>query len=1019
MLGLLAGLIRGHRARLLIFALLAGLTVAAAAAIPAWAGAAVAGTTAAALDDTAAGARAVRLGGVMLGDANRIAASWTVAADLLPAARFNRYGSVGATVTGAGPRGPETFRMNWVDGACDHLEVDGACATRADEIVLGPQTAARFGVAAGDTIDLAGVPGASVPLTVTGVFRSADPDDEFWTARTAPGLALDRGALLGDRGGFELLGTPIVDVTHDYVLRTDVALDFAATRADLAGLTPQRIGDLRLTSRLPDLLTALRGNEDALFRGAAITAAQLGLIGGFVLLLAAAQLAAERRDEAALAALRGAPAGTRALIAVTPGLLAIPVAAPAGFLAGFGATALAARAEFGFGPPVVPSLIWAGAAALGCVAVVVAAAVAHRPRGPVLEGLRRTPSRLRIRPLDAVTLVVVALAAAARYEIGNVGAANAEGIALLGPALVALAGGLLAARLVPPLAARVATSRLRTGRLGPGLAALQLARRPGGHRVLALFAIAIALLVQAVTAVDLGARAADERARWEVGADRVLAVRAATPQALRDAVHAADPDGRFAMPVLRTRQGGTALVAVEPDRLATVAARPRGLDQDRFRALTGLLHADAHPPVRVDGTALVLDVEADDLVSATDIAVHLVDPGGRPITVRLSLPEGPGPATVRAPVDGCAGGCRLSHFGFQPRPNGLRLFEMRQEGPARTVLTGADLGSPGRWRPGFNLGAALLTMQQDGPWLAASFTGVSPRDSVVEVRLRSSDVPVPVPVVVAAPEEGVNADGIREAAGFDLSPWPVAMVGGLPSLPGLGHNGMLIDYEYATRLIEGSDLNTAYEVWLSPDAPAGLPGELHAAGLTVAAETSVAGRAAQLVAEGPGQSTRLYLAAAVFGLVLALAGALLIVTVERPRRSADLTALRAQGLSAAVVGVASRWDRVVLVLTGVTAGVLLGWLSWTVHHDLLPVFADGRPPTVPPLPYWAAAAVLAATAALLALAARRDVGGAVTRGVGGSVTRRDTAGPAARGDAGGSAVRGDAGGSVARRDGRS
>ncbi|MDP9797330.1 hypothetical protein J2S43_005842 [Catenuloplanes nepalensis] len=977
MLGLLAGLIRGHRARLMIFALLAGLTVAAAAAIPAWTGAAASGTTAAALADTTPGARAVRLGGVILGDADRIAASFTVAADLLPAARFTRYDSVGATVTGAGPNGPESFRLNHVDGACTRLVVDGACPARPDEIVLGPQTAARFGVTAGDTVELAGVPGATVPLTVTGVFRPADADDEFWTARTAPGLALDRGAMLGDRGGFELLGAPIVDITHDYVLRTDVRLDAAATRADLAALTPQRTGDLILSSRLPELLASLRGNEDALFRGAAITAAQLGLIGGFVLLLAAAQLAAERRDEAALAALRGAPAGTRVLISVAPGLLTLPIAAPAGFLAGWGATALAARAEFDVPTPAGPSLIWAGAAALGCVAVVLAAAAAHRPRGPVLDGLRRTPSRLRIRPLDAVTLVVVALAAAAWFERDSAGAAGAQGVALLGPALFALGGGLLAARLVPPVAARVATHRLRAGRLAAGLAALQLARRPGGHRVLALFAIAIALLVQAVTAADLGVRAADERARWEVGADRVLAVRAPSPQALRDAVHAADPDGRFAMPVLRTRQGGAALVAVEPDRLPAVAARPRGLDADRFRALAGLLRTDANPAVLIDGAALVLDVEADELVTATDIAVHLVDPAGKPVTVRLPLPEEPGAATVRAPVEGCAGGCRLSHFGFLPRPNGLRLRELRQEGPARTVLTGADLGAPGHWRPGFNLGSAMLTMRQDGPWLAASFSGAGQRDAVVDVRLRRSDVPVPVPVVVAAPEEGVNADGIRHATGFDLSPWPVTMAGGLPSLPGLGHNGMLMDYEYASRLIEGTDLNTAYEVWLSPDAPAGLPGDLTAAGLTVANETSIAGRAAQLAAEGPGQSTRLYLVAAVFGLVLALAGAVLIVTVERPRRAADLIALRAQGLSAAVVR--ARWDRVVLVLSGVTAGVLLGWLSWTVYHDLTPVFADGRAPTVPPLPFWAAAAVLVATAALLAVSARTDAGGSAGR----------------------------------------
>ncbi|MDR7281130.1 FtsX-like permease family protein [Catenuloplanes atrovinosus] len=972
MLGLLAGLIRGHRARLLIFALLAGLCVAAAAAIPAWSGAAATGTTVSALGDTAPGDRSARLGGVLRPDPLALAASATVAADLLPGARFTRYAAVGATVTGAGPDGPETFRLHHLDGACARLVLDGACADGPGEIMMSAETAARFGVAAGDRIGLQGAPGAAVPFTVTGVFRPAEVDDEFWTVRTAPGLTPDRGALLGDRGGFEPLGVPATDVTYDYVLRTDVPLDVPAIRADLAGLTPQRLDDLILNTRLPVLLDGLRGNEDALFRGATVTAAQLALLGGFVLLLAAAQLAAERRDEAALAALRGAPAGTRSLVAVTPGLLAVLIAAPAGLAAGYGAAALAARAEFSAVPPPEPSLAWAGVAALGCVAVVLIAAVVHRPRGPVLEGLRRTPSRLRVQPLDAVTLVVLALAAAAWFEIDSAGAPAAEGVALLGPALFALGGGLLAARLVPPLAARVATHRLRTGRLGSGLAALQLARRPGGHRVITLFAAAIALLVQAVAAADLGVRAAGERARWEVGADRVLAVRSTGPQALRDAVHRADPDGRWAMPVLRARHGGAPLLAVEPERAVAVMARPRGLDPGRLDALPGLLRADTNPVVTVDGGTLVLDVEVDELSTADDLAVHLVDPAGTPVTVSLPLPLTPGRTTVRAPVEGCAAGCRLVYLGFVPGPAGLRLLELRQEGPDRTVLTGAELGAPGRWRPGFNLGAALLSMRQDGPWLAARFEGTSPRDSPIEVRVRQADVPVPVPVVVAAAEAGVQADGIREATGFDLSTWPVTMTGGLPSVPGLGHNGLLIDYEYAVRLLEGPALNATYEVWLAPDAPAGVRDDLRAAGLTVVGETTIDARAAELRAQGPGQAARLHLAAALFGMVLALAGIVLVGTVERSRRAADLGALRAQGLSASAAGTASRWDRVVLVLSGVTAGVLLGRLSWAVHDGLLPVFADGAAPSVPVQPYWAAAAVAVATAALLTAALRRD-----------------------------------------------
>ncbi|WP_035086286.1 hypothetical protein [Catenuloplanes japonicus] len=970
MRALLAGLIRGHRARLLIFALLSGLTIAVAAAIPAWTGAALEGTTTRAVGDSGTGERALRITGGISTGLNPITSAFQEAAALLPETRFTRYGSVQTLVTATTPEANGGVRLFYIEDVCGRLLVEGACATGPAEVTLTPATAASFGVTVGDRLPVQGGPIPPVALTVTGLHRPADPSDAFWTDRTASYLPLESGGLIGDLGTFQVIGTETVEGVWDYVLRTDVPFDPDVTAADLAaagtGTDTGALGRTTAATRLPDLLTALRGNEESLVRGGRVTTAQIGLICGFVLLLAAAGLAAERRDESALAALRGAPAGTRAIIAVAPGLLAVPVAAPLGFLAGWGVAALAARAEFGVTPPPVPSLIWSGAAALGCVVLILGAAVAHRPRGPVLEGLRRTPSRLRLRPLDAVTLVVVALAVAARFEIASAGPARAEGVALFGPALFALAGSLIVVRLVPPLAGRIATNRLRAGHLGAGLAALQLARRPGGHRVLALFAVTVALLVQAVTAADLASRAAVDRARWEIGASRVLQVGASSPEALRAAVHTADPDGRWAMPALRTRQAGAPLLAVEPERLATVLARPRGLDLDRLRALTAALRVDGNAPVLVDGTELVLDVEV--VAPAVGfLTAYLVEPAGNQIEVMLELP-GSGRAVVRAPVAGCERGCRFSHFGFRSRPDGLRLHELRQDGPSRTLLTAAEMGAPGRWRPGFSVPAEQITLEQDGPWLAASFRKLAGRPESVETRLRLADTPFPVPVLAAAPELSVQRDQVRALTTFDLGARPVTVAGGLTALPGIGTEGFMIDYGYAVRLLEAPAVNAAYEVWLSADAPAGLDDTLRAAGLTVDDTRDVADRAATLQAQGPGQATRLYLAVALFALVLAVAGALLTAAVERPSRAADLVALRTQGLPGPAALAAARGDRVALAIAGVAAGALLGALSRVVHLGLLPVFADRAKATVTVQGWWAALAVLAAVALLVAAA---------------------------------------------------
>ena len=98
-----------------------------------------------------------------------------------------------------------------------------------------------------------------------------------------------------------------------------------------------------------------------------------------------------------------------------------------------------------------------------------------------------------------------------------------------------------------PVAGLVARVALRRGRLGAGLAAVQLARRPGSQRLFVLLAVAIGLLSFVAAGTDVAARARDDRALVVTGAPRVLTVEQADVRRLLAVTRAVDPDGAWAM----------------------------------------------------------------------------------------------------------------------------------------------------------------------------------------------------------------------------------------------------------------------------------------------------------------------------------------------------------------------------------------------------------------------------------------------------------------------------------------
>ena len=289
---------------------------------------------------------------------------------------------------------------------------------------------------------------------------------------------------------------------------------------------------------------------------------------------------------------------------------------------------------------------------------------------------------------------------------------DAAGLALLAPGLAALACALVASRLIAAVAGRLVEGALRHGRPARALTAIYLARRPGVHRLAALMIVTVALLGTSYVTWDAGVTAGRNRAELEVGADRVLTVRAENRLALLQAVRAADPSGKQAMAVVQSlRSAQDRVLLVDSPRLPAVAVwRPEyGMTAEQAAAA---LHPAAPAPIMVNGGELTFDLDVRITTSEVGRTLFfeavLADPDGARLVARVG-PLVAGAAVLKAQVPACttAPGCRLSSLAIMQSTLEQRVFFAARPGIDVTVrglsasspVLGADaLADRTRWR---------------------------------------------------------------------------------------------------------------------------------------------------------------------------------------------------------------------------------------------------------------------------------------------------------------------------------
>ncbi|GIE32997.1 hypothetical protein Ait01nite_060420 [Actinoplanes italicus] len=858
---------------------------------------------------------------------------------------------------------------------CAHVRIlTGRCLAGEGDVLLGERTAERLELRAGDTITLTAArmnglarpptyepDGAPKRLTVAGTYRAIDTGEAYWGLHgyfvSVPGFEVGPGEpVFTNAGTLDAMNRTITAMAIDGIAQPGTLdadrLDVLRADMDRLRATSEELEEsLQFDSGIPRLLDRIDEGQSGARLLVPVLSVPLVLLACFTIYLVVGYGAEGRQSELAVVALRGSRWWTRWWLATGESLVAVLAGAVAGCLAGqLLVNAAAALLYPGVGSaPALSSLRYAPLAA---AAALLAAVAAQRRQlvSPVAKLLRRTPAADR-RWLTVTEAVLAALAVAAgvQYYLSD---QALTGVGLFAPALIVLALALLSARLLLPLVNRYAVRALGRGRLGIALAGLQLSRRPGGGRLFALLVASVAVAGYAACTVDTAARGRDVEARVGTGADQVLTVQAVSRQQLLAAVRAVDPDGDFAMAAVRIPAGAGAPpgIAVDSRALPAVAAWPEGTGgRDGLREL---LHPVPPEPLTFTGPEIVLEV-ATTSKGLLRLAVSVAAPTG-PAGEVVDLGDlRPGTHTYRASTPVCDGGCRLQGIkiagvGTSTDVTGEVMIR------ALNTATPAPLTDPRRWR-----GNPHASLSATGDGLRAEVAVSGAVADTAWVQPAGTPLPLPIGYAGAPPASGTIADSGPAAI-------PVTPVAGLPVVPGLGRNAVLVDLEYADAVSIEPKLAPEPQVWLSAEAPADIVDRLSEQGLTVVSETAAGQVKAGLDRQGPAVALWFHVIAAILAGLLG-AGALgLTVAVDRTRRTEDLAALRVQGLRPRPAGLATLWTYPVLVVIATAVGLLVAVAAWRLTGWGLPL-AGVDPPDLP-LPGWPRpSALLAAAGAVLAV----------------------------------------------------
>ncbi len=836
------------------------------------------------------------------------------------------------------------WRLAARQGACAHLEVEGACPRHPGEVLMLAGDRDLTGTSLGSRIDLAGLG----RVRVVGTYRVPPGDQEdFWfdlerfasipphqtkslstPYRPAPLFTVPRAFDDLAPGSWHVKVDRRLTVPPDLTLAD---LDRVERVAAALDRPPKQVRGGRLAGNAINDIAAIvaetRAQQTTARNSIAPAVISLVLV-ALALLLRLLMAAADLRlPELALASLRGLSRRRMWQLGLSEPLALLLIALPVGGLLGIGLSSGLVRWWLvpGLPLPLPATALVAGlgvALAAVVVAVLAVGLVLRVTLSDQLTGVRRPRRSSRLTVVGQLALAAIAVAVlVSKLSTGEPGEPDVTDLVL--PVLLAVVAGIAATRLTAVTAAWWTRRRRPTRSLAGFVAARAISRRQEGTLVILPVTAAIAICV-------FGAGVYGSAAQWRASVAATAApapVVWTSPLTLEGTVgltHRLDPDGRYLMAATTLVTQGPVLSVVDAPRLTRVATWPDqwtpGLSAAQVADRIGL----QVPLPTLIGTHVGLTAD-NGVQSDDDLYVRLrlqtTDEGSH---YSFLGPLGPGRTRVSAATPFCSAGCELQAITVggpatspQAMTGALQLSDFVADGaPIAGAVAGAGWGRS----PEATSDATVADVRVDGETLVVSLNSLG---KPVIAQLAAGAIPAALPVlkgVDATTSARAGSSSVTSATTFDVAPVATAA-----SVPLLGPIGVLIDYGMLTTDRTIYPQKSPVYVLARADTPQAMQDGLRGQGASVS--TTLAQVQRTLDQSAYALALRLYAVVAVLVLLMALAGLFVSTAVQLPARRRDAAALRVVGVPRRTV-MSAVLRELALVLGGTAlAGLAAGTLA--------------------------------------------------------------------------------------------
>ncbi len=833
------------------------------------------------------------------------------------------------------------IKAYWRDGMCELAHVEGRCPSAPGEALVDPLMLETIGGQVGDQVRIVytaysgnAEPVEDIPVdyTVVGTYTIDDQASPEWfnPARTfgdgslrPPSLGsrapLIAPSLLVDPSSITVPGSTIAGADRPVDL-DKLAIDTTATTEDALAVWQSEIAaqgppvmQLADAITLESVFAEVDAEQTLLSRvtlAAVVPLIVLALLLLFVLVAAAADV---RRQEVALAKLRGFSTRKVVRFAVSEPATVLLLTVPVGIGVAVLLERTVSRTWLGATPLVVTTQAVASAVAVTLAALLAAfvavLGVVREPLASSLTSVSRRRSSSRWALLAQGALVMLSVAAVAQIVTSDAERSSSF-VELLAPLFVALGASVLAMALIGAVARGWMRRTATRGGLSPFLASRRLVRRQDLVQLVLPLLLATAMASFAASAWKVADDWRVSKAAARVGASTVY-LTDTSPSRLQWVTQQVDPEGRYLAAVVppapRTVDGGR-VGLIDASRFAAVAAwddqwGTRGASQVQ----EWLTPSGSLDPVVFSGSRLKVEVTDISLDGELNFPLqlwvrYLPASTGEERVVPLGELQRSGDVTINGFVSDCESGCSLEQLYIA----GSSSSVTDAEGRLTITSIAADGDEPGDWRlsDADSWRPARPFGESDTPpvSLTAGPGGLQLRltGEPAVIRVTTTDLPA-VPRMVATESTVLDVDATEPDAVSGASVLgvrtPMQVSGTAKALPFVGGNGGLSDLTTALREYGDQAIDVSItELLVAEDTPASVLDGVEELGVPLTDSVSEDEELDLLRSDAFSLGWRVFLLVGVLTLVLAFLGVLALAVVQLRWRSYEVAALRVVGV---------------------------------------------------------------------------------------------------------------------------